>query len=72
MLSGSFLHLTGITAALSETCRDLVEHLILFANERNIPVFFDANVRWRLFDDRNPRETLKPLVGHADLLFLSE
>lgn len=72
LLSGSFLHLTGITAALSETCRDLVERLILFANERNVPVSFDANVRWRLFDDRDPRETLKPLVGHADLLFLSE
>ena len=72
LLSGSFLHLTGITAALSESCRDLVERLILAANERNIPVSFDANVRWHLFDGRDPRETLKPLVDRADLLFLTE
>ena len=72
LLSGSFLHLTGITAALSESCHDLVERLILSANERNVPVSFDANVRWRLFDDREPRETLKPLVDRVDLLFLSE
>jgi 2-dehydro-3-deoxygluconokinase len=72
LLSGSFLHLTGITAALSESCYDLIERLILSANERNVPVSFDANVRWRLFDGRDPRETLKPLVDRADLLFLSE
>ena len=72
LLSGAFLHLTGITAALSESCRDLTERLILSANERDVSISFDANVRWRLFDDRDPRETLKPLVDHADLLFLSE
>lgn len=72
LLSGSFLYLTGITAAPSERCRDLVESLILAANERNIPVSFDANVRWHLFDGRDPRETLKPLVDRADLLFLTE
>jgi len=72
LLSGTFLHLTGITAALSESCRDLTTRLILSANERDVPISFDANVRWRLFDDRDPRETLKPLVDRADLLFLSE
>lgn len=72
LLSSTFLHLTGITAALSESCQDLIERLVLSANERNVPVSFDANVRWRLFDGRDPRETLKPLVDRADLLFLSE
>jgi 2-dehydro-3-deoxygluconokinase len=72
LLSSSFLHLTGITAALSESCHDLVERLILSANERNVSVSFDANVRWNLFDGRSPRETLKPLVDRADLLFCSE
>jgi 2-dehydro-3-deoxygluconokinase len=72
LLSSTFLHLTGITAALSESCHDLIEHLILSANERNVPISFDANVRWRLFDGRDPRETLKPLIDRADLLFLSD
>ena len=72
LLSCTFVHLTGITAALSESCRDLVERLILAANERGVTVSLDANVRWRLFEGRDPRETLKPLVERADLLFLSE
>src|SRR5918994_2910121 len=71
-LSGRYLHLTGITAALSESCRDLVERLILAANERDLSVSLDANVRWRLFNGRDPRQTLKPLVDRADLLFFSE
>jgi 2-dehydro-3-deoxygluconokinase len=66
------VHLTGITAALSENCRDLVERLVLAANERGVRVSFDANVRWQLFNGRDPREVLRPLVERADLLFLSE
>ena len=50
LLSGTFVHLTGITAALSENCRDLIERLILAANERGAKVSFDANVRLRLFE----------------------
>jgi 2-dehydro-3-deoxygluconokinase len=72
LLSGAFVHLTGITAALSESCRELVERLILAANERGVTVSLDANVRWRLFDERDPRQILKPLVDRADLLFLSD
>src|SRR3954471_1920656 len=72
LLSSMFLHLTGITAALSESCHDLIERLVLSANERNVPISFDANVRWRLFEDRDPQKTLKPLVDRADLVFLSE
>ncbi len=72
LLSGTFVHLTGITAALSENCRDLVERLVLAANERGVKVSLDANVRWHLFEGRDPREILKPLVERADLLFLSE
>ena len=72
LLSGSFVHLTGITAALSESCRDLVERLAAAANERGVTLSLDANVRWRLFEGRDPRETLRPIVERADLLFLSE
>lgn len=56
LLSNTFLHFTGITAALSESCHNLMERLVLCANERNIPISFDANVRWRLFDILDRRE----------------
>jgi 2-dehydro-3-deoxygluconokinase len=66
------LHLTGITPALSEGCHDLIERLLLAANKRGVTVSFDVNVRWRLFEGRDPRKILGPLAARADLLFLSD
>src|SRR5215210_5270379 len=43
LLSGEILHLTGITAALSESCHDLIERLLSAANERGVTVSFDVN-----------------------------
>ena len=72
LLAGRILHLTGITPALSETCRELVERLFDAALERGVLVSFDANVRWRLFEGRDPREVICPLLARAGVLFLSE
>ena len=72
LLSGELLHLTGITAALSESCHDLIERLIDAANDRGVPVSFDVNVRRLLLRERDPREVLGPLAARADVLFLSE
>ena len=72
LLSGKILHLTGITAALSESCYDLIERLLSAANERGTIVSFDANVRWRLLKGRDPQKILGPLAARADLLFLSD
>lgn len=72
LLSGEILHLTGITAALSESCHDLIDRLISAANERGVTVSFDLNVRRRLLEGRDPREVLGPLAARSDLLFLSE
>ena len=72
LLSGEILHLSGITAALSEGCHDLIDRLISAANECGVTVSFDLNVRWALLGGRDPREVLGPLAARADLLFLSE
>ncbi len=72
LLSGEILHLTGITAALSESCHGLIDRLISAANDRGTTVSFDLNVRRRLLEGRDPREVLGPLAARADLLFLSE
>jgi 2-dehydro-3-deoxygluconokinase len=72
LLSGEIMHLTGITAALSESCHDLTGRLISAANYRGVPVSFDVNVRRLLLEGRDPRELLEPLAARADLLFLSE
>jgi 2-dehydro-3-deoxygluconokinase len=72
LLSGEILHLTGITAALSESCHDLIERLLSAANDRGVRVSFDVNVRRLLFEGRDPRKVLGPLAARADLLFLSD
>lgn len=72
LLSGEILHLTGITPALSERCRDLTERLLAEAVERGVFVSFDANIRWRLFEEEDPKVVLGPLLAQADLLFLAE
>ncbi len=72
LFSGEILHLTGITAALSESCLDLIERLLSAANERGVTVSFDVNVRWMLFEGQDPRKILAPLAARADLLFLSD
>jgi 2-dehydro-3-deoxygluconokinase len=72
LLSGEILHLTGIAAAFSESCHDLIERLLTAANERGVTVSFDVNVRRLLFEGRDPRKILGPLAARADLLFLSD
>ena len=72
LLSGGILHLTGITAALSESCHDLISRLISAANDRGVTVSFDLNVRRTLLGGRDPGKVLGPLAARADILFLSE
>lgn len=72
LLSGEIVHLTGITAVLSESCYELVRHIAQAANDRGVEVCFDANIRHRLLGDRDAYDTLGPFVDQADLLFLSE
>jgi 2-dehydro-3-deoxygluconokinase len=71
MLDASVLHLTGITPALSDACADLVARLAAAAVDGGTLLSVDANLRWRLLGDRDPRVVLAPLVERADLLFVS-
>ena len=71
LLGAGVLHLTGITAALSDACADLVARLAAAAVDRGTLLSVDANVRWSLLGDRDPRDVLAPLVERADLLFVS-
>lgn len=63
------LHLSGITPALSTSCRDLTDALIL---ERAVPgatVSFDVNHRAALWDDSAP-ETLLQYARSSDIVFV--
>lgn len=44
-----YLHLTGITPALSESCKETVFHAIDIAKDNGLTVVFDPNIRFKLW-----------------------
>ncbi|MWC28678.1 sugar kinase [Paenibacillus sp. MMS18-CY102] len=60
------LHVTGITMALSESCRRTVLRAVEIAKEAGVPVSFDPNLRLKLWPIEEARETLLPMAAQAD------
>lgn len=71
LLSGRGLHLSGVTALISASGRELISHLALRSREAEVHLSVDANIRHRLLRDRKPAELLEPLMSSADTLFVS-
>lgn len=65
------IHLTGITAALSEECYALVTVIIQKANEAHVPVVFDVNYRAKLWSAQTCAERLAPLLHKVDTLIIT-
>lgn len=64
----ALVHLTGITPALSASCRALVERAL--RPERPYAVSFDVNHRPALWADGSAADTLLPLADRADLVLV--
>ncbi|EFM09230.1 PfkB domain protein [Paenibacillus curdlanolyticus YK9] len=60
------LHVTGITMALSESCRRTVLRAVEIAREADVPVSFDPNLRLKLWSIEEAREALLPIAAKAD------
>jgi 2-dehydro-3-deoxygluconokinase len=69
--SARLLHLTGITPALSASCRSAVGAAIEQARAANLQVSLDLNLRRRLWTDEEARPVLRGLVARADIVFAS-
>ena len=65
------LHLSGITAALSDDCRELLHELTSSAPGRPT-VSFDVNHRPGLWRDREGGRVLLELARRADIVFVGE
>lgn len=63
-----YLHLTGITPALSPSCRESVFHAIRLAKKNGVTVVFDPNIRRKLWDDETAKTTLLELSKQADIV----
>ncbi|MFN8418427.1 MAG: sugar kinase [Anaerolineae bacterium] len=66
------LHLTGITAALSDGCYALLTHLIDTAQKEGVHVVFDVNYRALLWSAETCREKLTPLLAKVSTLLINQ
>ncbi|MFF4273289.1 sugar kinase [Streptomyces sp. NPDC001536] len=69
--AGRVLHLTGITAALSEGCVELLRELLAAGPDRPL-ISFDVNHRPDLWRDAEGAEVVLELARRADVVFVGE
>ncbi|GGH88054.1 2-dehydro-3-deoxygluconokinase [Pullulanibacillus pueri] len=63
-----YLHLTGITPALSASCRETVFKAIDIAKQKGVTVVFDPNLRRKLWSEEEARRVLLDIVSKADIV----
>ena len=66
------LHLTGITPALSPSCRQITLDILQQARQRGIPVSLDINYRQKLWSEADAQKTLLPMIQDIEILFCSK
>jgi 2-dehydro-3-deoxygluconokinase len=66
--SARYLHLTGITPALSPSCRETVFQAIRLAREQAVTLSFDPNIRLRLWSPEEARDVLRTIVSQVDVV----
>jgi 2-dehydro-3-deoxygluconokinase len=66
-----YLHLTGVTPALSPECAEFVRWAAAEAQRRGVRVSFDVNYRSRLWEVPAARAEVERVLEHVDLLFVS-
>lgn len=67
-----FIHLTGITPALSQACRQFMPWVMNQARRRGVKVSFDINYRSRLWTPTAARSAIEELLPLIDLLFIGD
>ena len=66
------LHISGITPALSESCKEAVFTAVQFAREQNIRVSFDPNIRLKLWCKDEAKACLMDLLPLSDIVLIGE
>jgi len=63
-----YLYVSGITPALSDSCRDLTYRAVEAAKQCGVRVVFDPNVRKKLWPETVARRVLLELASMADIV----
>ena len=64
------LHVTGITPALSDSCRKAVMSALALASKQGIPISFDLNYREQLWEPRDAATAFEQMMTYADIFKL--
>ncbi|WP_042222072.1 sugar kinase [Oceanobacillus manasiensis] len=64
----SYLYLSGVTPAISPSCRETVFHAIELAKKNDVKVVFDPNVRRKLWSEKEAKETLTEIIRQSDIV----
>lgn len=68
--SAHWLHVSGITSALSRSCAAVVEEMTARRSSGGPAVSFDVNLRPALWPDRDPSRVLLAQARRADVVFV--
>lgn len=69
--NAQWLHLTGITPALSDSCRQTVEAAVELAKAAGTTISFDVNYRALLWSAEEAASALLPCCQQADVVFVA-
>ena len=64
------VHLTGVTAALGDSIREVVRRAVAEATGAGVPVSFDVNYRSRLWSPKEARDFLAEILPRVRYLFI--
>jgi len=67
--SARLFHITGITPALSDTCRETSFKALEMAQDNNVMISLDTNIRLKLWGEETARQTLIPMIRKATIMF---
>ena len=70
--TSSYLHLTGITPALSSRCAEVCRRLAGRAADSGVPLVFDVNYRSLLWTADEAARALQEFLDHASILFCGQ
>lgn len=66
--SAKFLHVSGITPALSESCHQTVLEAIKIAKSKGVKISLDPNIRLKLWSEQRAREVIMEMLSQSDIV----
>lgn len=68
LAKAKYLHITGITPALSSTCLETILHSIKLAKKHGLTIIFDPNIRLKLWGKEEAVLVLRDIASKCDIV----